>query len=129
MIKRLKKSYIAMFDLETLRGNACTAVLYCAGYWYMLEGESLHIWFHNLVLGVEYNYQLPSDGEDRTRRIFATGLFFVLALSHTVYLFLLIREKLLRRRAKKSAQGQWYDTENLTKEDLYADKDVDDGPK
>ena len=114
---------------ESIFGVCLSFIIWSAGCFYIWYAEEIDVWFYNAILGIEYGYQLDNEGQIRARRASAIGLFVSLVLSHGAYLFFLIREKLRRRRAKKSAQGQWYDTANLTKEDLYADKDVDDESK
>lgn len=126
IISRLRRLYDAMFDRKTMHGNMLIIVissLACLLIWHM---EGIDIWFDKVVLGRDYHAQLLSEGQLRTRRFFAGALFIAAFSVHFILLLVAAREKLLRRRAKKSVQGQWYDTENLIKEDLYADKDVDD---
>jgi|GEM_PF-1955583 len=130
MINRFRRLHAAMFDRGTIHGNffmILVTVLVCLFMWHL---QDISIWFDVKVLGRDaYRAELLSEGELRTRRFWAGALFTVSFLVHVVALFIAVYEKLRRRRAKKSAQGQWYDTANLTKEDLYADKDVDDEPK
>lgn len=129
MINHLKRLHAAIFDRGAIHGNLLMIVVSIMVCLYIGYGEDFHIWIYNAVLGVEYPYQLPSSGQLRTRRFWAGALFIISFLVHVIALFIVIREKLLHRRANKSAQGQWYDTESLTKEDLYSDKDADDEPK
>ncbi len=129
MINRLKRLHAAMFDRGTIHGNLFMIVVSVVVCLYIGYGESFHIWMHNSVFGVEYPYQLPNLGQLRTRRFWAGVLFTISFLVHVIALLIVVHEKLHRRRAKKSAQGQWYDTDNLSKEDLYADKGIDDEPK
>ena len=126
MINQILKLGRYLFDRESVHGVLLSLIVWSVGCLCIWYAEEIDVWFYNAVLGIEYGYQLDNEGQIRARRVLAGGLFVALFLSHTVYLFFLIREKLRRRRAKKSVQGQWHDTENLTKEDLYADKDVDD---
>lgn len=130
MINRFKRLHAAMFDRGTIHGNffmIVVTILVCLFMWNL---QDISIWFDVKVLGRDaYRAELLSEGELRTRRFWAGALFAVSFFVHVVALFMAVYEKLRRRRAKKSAQGQWYDTANLTKEDLYADKDVDDEPK
>lgn len=129
MINHLKRLHAAIFDRGTIHGNLLMIVVSVMVCLYIGYGEGFHIWIYNSVLGVEYPYQLPNSGQLRTRRFWAGALFIISFLVHVIALFIVIREKLLHRRANKSAHGQWYDTEDLTKKDLYSDKDVDNEPK
>ena len=129
MIKFSLKLGRRLFDKERVHGVIISFSFGSVCCLYMWHAQDVVVWFDTVVLGRDYNAQLLTEGELRSRRALAVGLFVSLVLSHGVYMFFLIREKLRRRRAKKSAQGQWYDTDSLTKEDLYADKDVDDEPK
>lgn len=129
MISRLRKLRRCFPIRESISGVCLSFIVWSIGCFYIWCAEAVDVWIYNNVLGVEYSYQLDNEGQIRARRALAVGLFVSLVLSHGAYLFFLIREKIRRRRAKKSAQGQWYDTANLTKEDLYADKDVDDESK
>ena len=129
MTSRLRKLRRYFPVRESISGVCLSFIVWSIGCFYIWYAEEVSVWFYNTVLGIEYGYQLDNEGQIRARRASAIGLFVSLVLSHGAYLFFLIREKLRRRRAKKSAQGQWYDTANLTKEDLYADKDVDDESK
>jgi len=114
---------------ESIFGVCLSFIVWSVGCLYIWHAQDVGIWFDTVALGRDYHAQLLNEGQIRARRALAVGLFVSLVLSHGAYLFFLIREKLRRRRAKKSAQGQWYDTDSLTKEDLYADKDADDEPK
>ncbi len=129
MIKQVLKLGRCLFDKERVHGVLLSLVFGSMCCLYMWHAQDVGIWFDTVVLGRDYHAQLLNEGQIRARRTLAVGLFVSLVLSHGAYLFFLIREKLRRRRAKKSAQGQWYDTDSLSKEDLYADKDVDDEPK
>ncbi|TDQ38263.1 hypothetical protein [Thiopseudomonas denitrificans] len=129
MISRFRKLRRYFPIRESVSGVCLSFAVWSIGCFYIWYAEAVDVWFYNTVLGIEYSYQLDNEGQIRARRALAVGLFVSLVLSHGAYLFFLIREKIRRRRAKKSAQGQWYDTDSLSKEDLYADKDVDDESK
>lgn len=78
-------------------------------------------WLHNpkywFISDVAWN-RLPPDA--RRHHFYAYVFLFVfvsLALSHFFSVWS------TRRRARKSAEGQWYDRADLTKEDLYGPSD------
>ena len=129
MIKKLKRLFFAAFNTDHIHGNLFNILAFGVGCLCIWYAEEVDVWIHTAVLGVDYGYQLDNQGEARARRFFAVILFLAGSSISVANLFFLTKDKLHRRKAKKSAQGQWYDTDSLTKEDLYADKDVDDEPK
>lgn len=130
MIKKLKRLFSAVFNTDYIHGNLFNILAFGVGCFYIWHAEDVGIWFDTAVMGRDsYHEQFLSEGGLRARRAFAVVLFLAGSSISVANLFFLTKDKLRRRRAKKSAQGQWYDTDSLTKEDLYADKDVDDEPK
>ena len=129
MINQFVKLMKCLPAKDSVSGVFLSLTVWSVGCLYIWHAQDVGIWFDTVVLGRVYHAQLLNEGQIKARRTLAVGLFVSLVLSHGAYLFFLIREKLRRRRAKISAQGQWYDTDNLSKEDLYADKGIDDEPK
>lgn len=130
MTKKLKRLFAATFNTDYVHGNLFNIFAFGVGCFYIWHAEDVGIWFDMVVLGRDsYHAQLLSEGQLRARRVFAVALFLAGTSISVANLFFLTKDKLHRRKAKKSAQGQWYDTDSLTKEDLYADKDVDDESK
>lgn len=103
-------------DITTLKGNVRCFFLGWIGFWGMWYIDDFFNWVDH-VQGVVRNY--PAYKDQRFHRFLAiilpgTTMAGSFVMGITIYI--------KKRNARKSAQGQWYDKETLSREELYGEK-------
>jgi len=93
-----------VFDPETYAGLFRGIVFCTLGFWVFWQ---ISDWSLNMGLGTPRDHQWG-----RLVIMVLVGLNYIIILAAAINIFL------QRRKLKKSTEGQWYDTKNLTKRDL-----------
>ncbi|WP_315807685.1 hypothetical protein [Pseudomonas sp. C9-3] len=104
-------------DLGTLKGCVRCFFLGWICFFCLWYADDFFLWVDQ-VRGIVRNY--PPYKDQRFHRFLAISLSgAVIVSSFVIGITIYIK----RESSRKAARGQWYDKENLTREDLYGDKE------
>lgn len=103
-----------IFDQSTYWGNVRALTLACVATYFMWHFEEIFAWYRELR-GMPYEIDLA---KQNWARLWTAIIGGVGILTPIVAMILI---PINRRRARKSAEGQWFDHPDLTREELDAE--------
>jgi hypothetical protein len=103
-----------IFDHRTYRGTFFSLLFWCAATYFLWHTYDLLAWGRE-ILGIAYDIDLAKQRWARAWALIIGGV----GIASSIVMMITI--PLDRRRARKSAGGQWYDTPELDKRDLGLD--------
>lgn len=119
--KRLDGGHIGpgeIFDHQTYRGTFFSLLFWCAATYFLWHFDEIFAWYRS-IRGVPYEIDLAKQSWARLWALIIGGTGIVSSI------IVMIMIPIDRRRARKSAEGQWYDNPELSKRHL----ELDDKPK
>lgn len=119
--KRLDGGHIwpgDIFDHQTYRGTFFSLLFWCAATYFLLHTYDLLAWGRD-ILGIAYEIDLAKQSWARLWAVIIGGT----GIGSSIIMMIMV--PIDRRRARKSAEKQWYDNPELSKRHLV----LDDQPK
>lgn len=100
-----------IFDHQTYRGTFFALLFWCAATYFLWHFDDVFVWYQSLR-GIDYKIDPAKQSWARLWALIIGGMGVAGAIMGMVAI------PLNRYRARKSAEGQWYDRADLTAKDL-----------